>query len=106
MWVLFWAGPASSQEHRILFEVVIRHGRLTCKINTLGFKAGRLHREHTLINLQKLLETLSEGKKPPTLCGGETGGIINTPGERKREAEEPSSNTLYEYLNQFLFDVD
>lgn len=47
MWVLFWAGPASSQEHRILFEVVIRHGRLTCKINTPGSKLPASQRTHS-----------------------------------------------------------
>lgn len=47
MWVLFWAGPASPQEHWILFEVVIRHGRLTCKINTPGSKLPASQRTHS-----------------------------------------------------------
>lgn len=47
IWVLFWAGPASSQEHWILFEVVIRHGRLTCKINTPGSKLPASQRTHS-----------------------------------------------------------
>lgn len=47
MWALFRAGPASSHRRWILFEVLIRRGRLTCKINTPGSKLLASQRTHS-----------------------------------------------------------